>query len=249
MQYDEFFKLASNRRSIHKFKSDPIPDEYVEKILDVARWAPSGANSQPWEFIVIKNRVTIKKLAEAYARYQEIALWMDMTRLEEYRNPSMRIPTPINTEEAARARFTLWSNAPVVIAVLGDQRTLQASTLAGRLFGHHTFEQSLATANYAMHLAASSLGLGAQWISLPWPAAEDMKPILGIPTILTPFTLNAIGYPAVDPVSLRRDLREMVHYEKYDMSKFRSNKDIQEYVKNLGNQRDKHAGWKIPIDT
>ena len=241
MQFDEFLKLIRKRRSIRKFKPDPVPDEYVEKILEAARWAPSGANGQPWEFIVIKDRETINKLAEAYAWYQEFTRSVDMTRLEEYRHPSFRIQAPLETVEAARARFTVWADAPVIIAVLGDQRTMQASTMSARLFEYHTFDQNMTTTNYAIHLAAAALGLGAQWVSLPWPAAEEMKPILGIPTILTLFSLNPIGYPAIKPTPYRRELSEMVHFEKYDMSKLRSNSDIQEYIKY---QRQRHAAGK-----
>lgn len=58
-----------------------------------------------------------------------------------------------------------------------------------------------------------------------------MKPILGIPAVLTLFTLNSIGYPAIKPVPYRRELKELVHYEKYEMSKFRSHNDVQEWVK------------------
>jgi nitroreductase len=56
MNYEDFLELAKKRRSIRRFKSDPIPDEYIGKIIEAARWAPSGGNSQPWEFIVIKKR-------------------------------------------------------------------------------------------------------------------------------------------------------------------------------------------------
>lgn len=68
-----------------------------------------------------------------------------------------------------------------------------------------------------------------------------MKPILGIPPMLTLFTLNPIGYPAIEPTPYRRELSEMVHYEKYDMSKFRSNNDIQEFIKY---QRQRHAAGR-----
>ena len=56
MEYASLLSLVQQRRSIHRFKPDPIPDEYIEKILEVARWAPSGLNMQPWEFIVVKSR-------------------------------------------------------------------------------------------------------------------------------------------------------------------------------------------------
>ena len=64
MNLDEFLELARKRRSVRKFKPDPIPDGVVEKILDAAHWAQSGANAQPWEFIVVRNRETIHKMAD-----------------------------------------------------------------------------------------------------------------------------------------------------------------------------------------
>ena len=61
MNYDSFLELVRNRRSIRRFKPDPIPDEYIKKIIEAARWAPSGYNTQPWDFVVIKD----KKLKES----------------------------------------------------------------------------------------------------------------------------------------------------------------------------------------
>jgi nitroreductase len=47
--------LVKNRRSIHRFKPAPVPDEYIDKIIQAAHWAPSGFNLQPWEFVVVKD--------------------------------------------------------------------------------------------------------------------------------------------------------------------------------------------------
>jgi len=56
IKIDEFLDLVKKRRSIRRFKSDPIPGKLVEKIIEVARWAMSGANAQPWEFVVVKDQ-------------------------------------------------------------------------------------------------------------------------------------------------------------------------------------------------
>ena len=73
MQIDEFLDLARKRRSIRKFKPAPVPDEYIEKIIEAGRWAMSGANGQPWEFIVVKDKETIKKIVEVYHDGQKYA--------------------------------------------------------------------------------------------------------------------------------------------------------------------------------
>ena len=83
------------------------------------------------------------------------------------------------------------------------------------------------------HLAAAALGLGAQWVSLDPPRQEALKHILGIPPEIKLFSLVPLGYPAHQPTGHRRELGELVHYEKYDMSKLRSQETIQEFVKYL----------------
>ena len=54
-----------DRRSIRKYKADKIKDEDILQIIEAARLAPSGSNTQPWKFIVIKDEATKKKIAEA----------------------------------------------------------------------------------------------------------------------------------------------------------------------------------------
>ncbi len=57
-----------SRCSVRKFKPEMIPDEALQKILEAARWAPSPFNTQPWEFIIIKDKETLKAISK-YARY------------------------------------------------------------------------------------------------------------------------------------------------------------------------------------
>lgn len=61
-----------SRRSIRKFTDDKIEKEIILKILECARWAPSGLNNQPWEFIVIESD-NKNKLAEC-TKYSQIIL-------------------------------------------------------------------------------------------------------------------------------------------------------------------------------
>lgn len=48
-----FLDLAKSRRSVRRYQAAPVPEEVIEKVLEAARWAPSGMNMQPWEFIVV----------------------------------------------------------------------------------------------------------------------------------------------------------------------------------------------------
>ena len=60
----EVFDAIRTRRSIRKYKSEPIPDKKLRTILEAARLAPSAGNRQPWRFIVIQNKNRKKALAE-----------------------------------------------------------------------------------------------------------------------------------------------------------------------------------------
>src|SRR3990170_6077350 len=84
--YELLYDIIRRRSSIRKLKPDPIPDEYIEKILEAGRWAMSGANSQPWEYIVVKDASTKAKLWEAFQESnRDFLFWMEKQRIEELR--------------------------------------------------------------------------------------------------------------------------------------------------------------------
>ena len=60
----QVLSLIKTRRSVRKYRDQPISESDLKKILEAGRWAPSGANLQPWRFIVIQNKVLIKKIGE-----------------------------------------------------------------------------------------------------------------------------------------------------------------------------------------
>jgi nitroreductase len=61
----KFEEVVEKRRSIRKYKDTPIPKEQIVQILEAARIAPSASHRQPWHFIVVENKETIKKLAKS----------------------------------------------------------------------------------------------------------------------------------------------------------------------------------------
>jgi nitroreductase len=61
----EFYEVVRTRRSIRRFKPDPVPDDVLGKVLEAVRIAPSGSNRQPWRFILVKDPAMRKRVAEA----------------------------------------------------------------------------------------------------------------------------------------------------------------------------------------
>src|SRR5215831_7514927 len=73
-------------------KPNPIPDEHVTQILEVGRWAMSGANGQPWDFIVVKDPETKKQLFRAYIEENnDFIYWMEQQREFKLRHPSFQM--------------------------------------------------------------------------------------------------------------------------------------------------------------
>jgi nitroreductase len=230
MEIDKFIELLKSRRSIRAYKPDPIPDEYIRKIIEAARWAPSGGNSQPWEFIVIKKKELKDRIADLFIKSLGLLREAELTREKE-----MRIPALVG--EMMGPGF---KNAPVLILLCGDPRVNEAFPLVVfKKYGHEVFISNLASAFLCMQLAAKTLGLGSQWVSAAGNFMEDdLKELLNIPTGVKIYDMMAVGYPAyqLGPRSPRK-IDEMTHYDQYDRTKFRSDQQVKEFIKNLRKER------------
>jgi nitroreductase len=235
MQIDNFLELAQSRRSVRRFKPDPVPLELLEKILEAGRWAMSGANAQPWEFVVVQNADTRDKLAQSWFEPHKEMYAIEQLRIAELRLPPLR-------EFATTAAF---KGAPVIIVVIGDRRTYQASVLGVNFLATEgapdaIYLKNIANATHNLHMAASAAGLGAMWISITRMWADEIKRILDIPSILEVHTMIALGYPFYSPKCAgRRPLAEIVHYNKYGHNKLRSAADIQNFIRELRNTTEK----------
>ena len=226
MDIENFIDLLKSRRSIRAYKPDPIPDEYIQKIIEAARWAPSGGDAQPWEFIVIKRKEIKDKIADLFMECIKPLRQAELGREKELRIPALEMEMP----EPG------FKNAPVFILLCGDPRTNEAFPLTiYQKWGTEVFISNLAGAFLCMQLAAKSLDLGSQWVSATGSLMEnELKELLNIPEKIKIYDMMAVGYPAyqLGPRSPRK-IDEMTHSERYDRSKLRTDQQIKEFIKNL----------------
>lgn len=218
MNISEFRALVEQRRSIRGYdESREVPEQVIRTILDCARWAPSGGNGQPWEFIVIRNKETRHKIADWYLKQLEQKREMDLA-----------------VRGTAKMTGDGFRHAPVHIVIVGDPRVKESYPIRTKLEKAEShFITGLANATLLIHLAATSLGLASQYVSdANSPYMETMlKVALEIPEPLRIYHLVPIGYAksqvAAPP---RRELEEITHYEKYEMSKFRDDRGMTRFV-------------------
>ena len=201
--YDHLYDIVARRMSVRRLKPDPIPDDYVRKVIEAGRWAMSGANSQPWEFIVVRDEEVKRQLFEAYRNVNsDFIFWMEQMREYPLRHPAYQVAGDNPSANNGNARRTgmsrAWSAAPVLIVILGDGRR-QWGTVQGALtFGRHQSHLTDALSNAAtnMHLAAAALGLGSQHVTIH--IEEPFKRVLGVPDLVMVHHIVPIGYPAME---------------------------------------------------
>src|SRR5205823_5090742 len=64
----DVFEVMSTARAIRRYRPDPVPDDVLRRCLEAATWSPSGGNSQPWRFVVLRSPEVRKLLGETYRR-------------------------------------------------------------------------------------------------------------------------------------------------------------------------------------
>lgn len=223
-QAETFMRLVTERTS-HRggYRKDmDVTDEQLNFILEAARWAPSAGNSQPWEFIVVRE----PKLRRAI---------IDIAKKQLKEKIEMEWVTRRTRKVGSDSGFI---HAPVFIIITGDPRTIEAYPVRTRLdkWQSHYFS-SLSNTVLTIVLAAEALGLGSQWLSdIASPYFATMvKALLGIPDPLQPYHLIPIGHVSrkLRP-NERRPLDEIVHRDGYDMSKYRTDDQVREFFQHQG---------------
>jgi nitroreductase len=207
----DLFDAIGGRKSIRRFKRTPVPDEDINKILDAGRLAPSANNTQPWSFVVIRDKDLLAKMAGAVREMID-----------------RMVPFAENEKQAQRlaaykgSYYTFFEHAPVTIAVFMEGYSAGTDRLLARM-GYSAGDikrlrpfpglQSVSAAIQNMLLAIHALGYGSCWMTGPLVAQESFGKLLGYDKDKFIAALLPIGVPDENPPSRsRRPLDESVLY-------------------------------------
>jgi len=179
----EFYADISRRRTVREFSDRPVPRDIIETALMAANTAPSGANLQPWHFVVVSGPKTKRKIREA-AEIEEREFY------EHRASPEwLTALQPLGTD----SNKPFLETAPYLIAVfLQKFGTLED----GRKVKHYYPTESTGLATGILITALHRAGL-ATLTHTPSPM-KFLNEILGRPTSERPFLLLVVGYPADD---------------------------------------------------
>jgi coenzyme F420-0:L-glutamate ligase / coenzyme F420-1:gamma-L-glutamate ligase len=184
MDLHEFLRT---RRSVRRFKPDPVPDSVLQRLLTTATYAPSAHNRQPWRFALLKSGGARARLAETMAAELRRDFDPDRLKVEEI---DARI-------ETSRQRI---NSSPIVILLCMDESVMDVYPDGRRSEAEWSMAiQSVAAAGIQLLLAAHAEGLGGVWACWPLFTPEAIKNTLELPKTWEPQAMFFLGFPASLP--------------------------------------------------
>jgi coenzyme F420-0:L-glutamate ligase/coenzyme F420-1:gamma-L-glutamate ligase len=190
-----------SRRSIRRFKSDPVPNETIQRILETTICAPSAHNLQPWRFAVVTGEKTKLHLTEALA---------NKFRQDMIADGIPEADIQASVEKTVRRA----GETPVMIVLCRDRISVRPQPDAVRKQTEALMStQSVALAGLQLLLAAHAEGLGGTWICWPLFAPEETRHALGLDPNWEPEGMIFLGFPAETPEEQeKRPLKEITFY-------------------------------------
>lgn len=181
------------RVSVRRFARDPVPREDVEAMVELAVRAANAGNSQPWRFVAVESSAIRAAMKDAVdAAIDAIVAWPETQGLED-------------KVRSYRAFATFFSEAPLVVAVLGvPYRSIVDTLLESRQMSYEERDrlrqrpdlQSIGGAVQLLCTAAHALGYGSCWMTAPVLAAPAIEELLGVEPPARLVAVVPVGRPS-----------------------------------------------------
>ncbi len=179
----DFGQLMVQRRSIREYLDKPVPRSLILQIIQDSCQAPSAANNQPWQFVVVLDKQMIKTLSDEAKRNVIAGI---------KKQPDSPIASYLGQLE--HPSFNVFHNAPALVFIVGKPQIPSLIT-----------DVSLAAAYFMF--SATSRGLGTCWIGLGREIRDPkLLSSIGIPGGFNIIAPIVVGYPRrIPPAPLRND--------------------------------------------
>lgn len=217
------YKAIYSRRDVRShFTSRSIKDDVLSRILNAAHHAPSVGFSQPWNFILIKDITTKKKIKDSF---------------EEEKNRSSKL-----VEEPKRTKYLSFKLEGILESPINLCVTYDPSKFGPFVIGRSSIPEaglySVCCAIQNLWLAARTEGVGLGWVSIL--SNDTLKEVLELPEHVVPIAYLCLGYvdefaqkPDLETAGWlpRLDLKDVVYFEKWQDTKNVGWNQIQEMIK------------------
>jgi len=218
METTELSQLIKSRRSIRAWEDKPVPEDLLMQAIELATWAPNGANAQVWFFYIVLDKKIIQAIADASQTSREnMSSWPEMAS-----SPPMRPPQG-GTAPPPPRRSPL-GNAPAMILVGHRKRENPMNKIlaerakvderAAQMLEWSTSLnpniQSMSAGIAYLLLVLHQMGLGATWMTGPLSLSKgDVEKIINAPPDIDILAMIPVGYPADKPTGVRKPVSEV----------------------------------------
>jgi nitroreductase len=222
-RYEALMDVVRHRMTNRSFAPFDVPREHFELILEAARHAPSGANAQPWHYVVVTDPAVKQTIGQCFVDEQQ-----HRARLR------MGFPTP---------NYNGVKTAPGLIVIAADFRFVRAFPVLNdgsdldRLYRQNAERillQSVAASTMCAHLAAAALGYAVWWITAI--GQEDIqrkvRPLLGVPEELAIIDVMCFGPPARPSYKRwKKTLPQIMSWGRFDPASFLTDAQVDEWIR------------------
>jgi nitroreductase len=222
----ELLQALRTTGAVREFTDEPVPDAVLARVLDTARFAPSGGNRQGWQLVVVQDPAVRRTLRDLYLdgwyEYLAIAMagltpWAPVTDREAEAKAAARAPELAAQGGGPSAGFAeQLDEVPVLLALFADLRVVAA---VDRDHDRYTFAGGASLYPFAWNLllAAREEGLAGVITTMPIRREAEVKELLGAPDHLALAAVIALGHPVHQPRRLRRvAVTEFAHVDRLD---------------------------------
>ena len=222
-RYDALMDVVRARMTNRAFAPCDVPREHFEMILEAARHAPSGANAQPWHYVIVTDLAAKQAIGQCFVDEQQ-----HRARLR------MGFPTP---------NYNGVKTAPGLIVIVADFRFVKAFPVLNdgsdldRLYKQNAERillQSVAASTMAAHLAAAALGYAVWWITAigQEEIQKKVKPLLGVPEALDVIDVMCFGPPHKPSYKRwKKRLDQIMSWDRFNPGNFMTEAEIDDWVK------------------
>lgn len=224
-RYDALIDVIRRRRSVRRFeKGKTVPRETLLRIAEAGRWAPTGANAQCWDLVIVDQPARKREVLDVFLRQSQ--------RLVDH------------AKGFPAVKKTYLANTVAIFVVLGDPRWKtcfpQASSAAWQREYTENNERiylaSIGAVVQNIQLAVTACGLTSAWLSGGGENTtnRELAAVLGYPLPLEAIGTIPIGYPEKDVgARYRRPLEQLVHWNGYQRRQHRPDDMVRFYVEEL----------------
>ncbi|MAM85398.1 MAG: hypothetical protein CL472_12135 [Acidobacteria bacterium] len=222
-RYEALMDVMRTRMTNRAFAQHDIPNEHFELILEAARHGPSGANCQPWHYIVVRDPEQKAVIGDLFVEEQQ-------TRAKL----KMGFPTP---------NYTGMRTAPGFIVVAADFRFIRAfpvlsdDSAQAKMYEENAERillQSVAASTMSAHLAAAALGYAVWWVTAIGQARIQtvVKPMLDVPEALSLVDIMCFGPPRKPSYKRwKKQLHQIMNWDRFDPANFMTDEKVDLWIK------------------